>query len=72
VQVHPSFSRFAPVLLLAGHNERKEIKDPFNTVMTRSLLSEMLKGNLSGASVVAEWIEQNSRLGESPYTVNLP
>jgi hypothetical protein len=59
-------------LKLAGQNDAVEIDKPFNTILTRKLLMELLRGNLSKPDEVVNWINQNSSLGESPFTQNLP
>lgn len=60
------------IVKLADQQVGMEHKTPFNTVLTRQLVLEMLRGNLSRPSEVIEWIDRNSRLGESPLTVNEP
>ena len=60
------------ILKLAGQKQGVEYQGAFNTVLTRDLLLLLLRGELKNPSEVVEWIERNSRLGESSLTVNLP
>jgi hypothetical protein len=60
------------ILKLAGQKQGIEYKGTFNTVLTRELLLQSLRGEVKKPSEVVEWIERNSRLGESPLTVNAP
>jgi hypothetical protein len=60
------------ILKLAGQKQGVEYQGAFNTVLTRDLLLLLLRGELKNSSEVVQWIERNSRLGESSLTVNLP
>jgi hypothetical protein len=60
------------ILKLTGQKQGVEYKGTFNTVLTRDLLLLLLRGEVKNPSEAVEWIERNSRLGESPLTVNAP
>ena len=60
------------MLKLAGQTTGVEFDTKFNTVLTRKLLMELLRGNLAKPEEVVKWINQNSSLGESPFTQSLP
>jgi hypothetical protein len=48
------------MIKLAGQKEGMEYHKPFNTVLTRQLLLEILRGNLTSPSDVAAWIDRTS------------
>jgi hypothetical protein len=60
------------MLKLAGQKAEMEYDKPFNTVLTRNLLLELLRGNLASPADVAAWIDTNSKLAESPFTAVEP
>lgn len=60
------------ILKLAGQHTAEEYVTPFNTILTRKLLMELLRGDLSKPMDVVKWIDQNSVPGETPLTQTLP
>lgn len=48
------------MIKLAGQKEGMEYQKPFNTVLSRQLLLEILRGNLTSPSDVAAWIDRTS------------
>ncbi len=48
------------MIKLAGQKEGMEYHKPFNTVLTRQLLLEILRGKLTSPSDVAAWIDRTS------------
>ncbi|PWT87786.1 MAG: hypothetical protein C5B55_14235 [Blastocatellia bacterium] len=60
------------MLKLAGQKSGVEFDAAFNTVLTRKLLMEVLRGTLAKPEEVVSWINENSSVGESPFTQNLP
>jgi hypothetical protein len=60
------------ILKLADQKVGMEYDKPFNTILTRDLLLELLRGNLTSAADVAAWIDTNSKLAESPLTAVEP
>ncbi|HEY6805189.1 MAG TPA: sulfatase-like hydrolase/transferase [Pyrinomonadaceae bacterium] len=57
---------------LAGQQVGVEYQGAFNTILTRMLLLELLKGEMKSSSAVVEWIDRNSQLGETSLTANAP
>jgi hypothetical protein len=57
---------------LAGQRNGVEYQGAFNTILTRALLLELLKGEMKNSSAVVEWIDRNSQLGETSLTANAP
>jgi hypothetical protein len=57
---------------LAGQQDGVEYQNAFNTILTRALLLELLKGEMKKSSAVVEWIDRNSQLGETSLTANAP
>jgi len=60
------------ILKLSGQKNGVEYASPFNTIITRELLMEMLRGNLTASDDVVEWLDQRRALAESPFTRDLP
>lgn len=48
------------MIKLPGQKEGMEYQKPFNTFLTRQLLLELLRGNLTGPSDVAAWMDKTS------------
>lgn len=45
-----------------------DFNKPFNTVLFRSMLSEITKGEIRDSVALSRWIEKNATYGESPLT----
>lgn len=60
------------ILKIAGQKTGVEYATPFNTILTRDLLMELLRGKLRAPEKVIEWLDQRSALAESPFTRDLP
>lgn len=60
------------MLKLAGQKAGMVYDKPFNTILTRELLLQLLRGSLTSPSDVAAWIDNNSKQGESPITAVQP
>lgn len=60
------------LLKLAGQKSGTEYNGPFNTILTRKLLMELLRGQLSKSDEVSAWLNRNTQLAESPFTSSLP
>jgi hypothetical protein len=55
------------MLKLPGQSKHVVISKPFNTVVTSSLVMQILEDNLSKPEDVEGWIATNSKIGPSPY-----
>ncbi|MCM3902255.1 MAG: sulfatase-like hydrolase/transferase [Pyrinomonadaceae bacterium] len=55
------------MIKLAGQKTTLPYNPPFNTVLTRSLIREVLNGNISEPGQVAAWLDTHRTIGESPY-----
>jgi hypothetical protein len=60
------------MLKLAGQNRTEEYRTPFNTILTRELVIQLLRDDLKNPKEVEDWLNRNSRYAESPLTINAP
>ena len=55
------------MIKLAGQRTTLTYDAPFNTVLTRDLILEVLNGRISDPGQVAGWLDSHRTIGESPY-----
>lgn len=60
------------MLKLASQKSSLEYQVPVNSIVTRELLMQLLRGNLRNSEDVAMWLDHNSMIAESPVTKDLP
>ena len=67
VQAEKVDHRVPFIIRLAGQKKMLTYDSPFNTVLTRGLIREVLSGKISQPDDVAMWLEAHRTIGESPY-----
>jgi len=55
------------MIRLAGQKTKLTYDAPFNTVLTRGLIREVLSGEIARPDDAAIWLEAHRTIGESPY-----
>ena len=55
------------MIKLADQNTKTTFTTPFNTVLTRELIGEILRGNLTQSAQLEAWLNLHRTIGESPY-----
>ena len=55
------------LLKLAGAKTTAIYEAPFNTVLSHDLILEIMRGKITSAGQVAEWLDAHKTIGESPY-----
>ena len=60
------------ILKLAGQQSAERYDSTFNTIVTRALLMQLLKGQITKPGEVLSWLTHNTEIAESPFTSQLP
>jgi hypothetical protein len=55
------------IVKLAGEKKALAYEPVFNTVLSHDLILKVLSGELSNAGDVADWLNKNRSIGQSPY-----
>jgi hypothetical protein len=55
------------IVKLAGEKKALAYEPVFNTVLSHDLILKVLSGELSSAGDVADWLNKNRSIGQSPY-----
>ena len=60
------------LLKMPGQHEGLAFDHPFNTVLSHDLMLALMRGELTSAQSVAEWLDQRRTIADSPYSIDEP
>ncbi len=60
------------LLKMPGQHEGLAFDHPFNTVLSHDLMLALMRGELTDAQSVADWLDRHRTIADSPYSIDEP